>query len=131
MRIIILSGGNNVGKSTLLNTVFDELTSFFPVKSTPKRVLGNPDQKDFECIVTLKDERKVAFFTLGDHESDIIDAIAKYSFLDCEILILAINHKYNNIIESLKFPYNIVEKTEPFREDSSRLRDAGTILSLI
>lgn len=131
MRIIILSGSNNVGKSTLLNTVFDELTSFFPVKSTPKRILGNPEQRDFECIVTLKDERKVAFFTLGDYRQEILNAIEKYSFLDCEILIIAINHKFNDILESIKFPHNIVEKTEPFREDSSRWIDAGVILSLI
>lgn len=131
MRIIILSGGDNVGKSTLLNTVHDELTSFFPVQSTPKKVLGDPAQNDFECIVTLKDNRKIAFFTMGDYRSEILNAIEKYAFLDCEILIIAINHKFNNILESLQFPYSIVEKSEPFRENSSRWRDAGTILSLI
>jgi len=133
MRIIVLRGPANSGKSTVLNGVYNELTSFRDVHSTPKRVLGNPKQKDFECIITLKDKRRVAFFTMGDYIDAILAGIEKYSYLDCEVLIIAFNDDHDaelNKIDSV-YPHNIISKSLPYKNDVSRLKDIGTILSKI
>jgi hypothetical protein len=52
MKVIMLSGDTNKGKSTTLNLVYDSISSEDPKDIVePKKVLGNPEQKDFECII--------------------------------------------------------------------------------
>lgn len=133
MRIILLKGADNVGKSTVLNAVFNELTSFTGVTHTPKRELGDPVNKDFESIITLKDKRKVAFFTMGDLEKELEEGIERYKYLDCEILIIALNDQFTSLLKKIviSYPHNIIDKSEPFKKDISKWRDTASILSLI
>lgn len=133
MRIILLKGDDNVGKSTVLNAVFDELISFHGVTHTPKRELGAAINRDFESIITLKDKRKVAFFTMGDIEKDLQEGLEKYKYLDCEVLIVAINNQHVNLLNSItdSYPHNLIEKSNPFRNITSMWKDVGNILSLI
>jgi len=133
MRIIILKGADNVGKSTVLNKVFNELISFYSVTHTPKRELGASINRDFESIVTLKDKRKVAFFTMGDLEKELEEGIERYKYLDCEVLIVAVNSQHVDLLNKIivSNPHNIIDKSRPIRNDTSMWKDVGHILSLI
>jgi len=120
MKIIALKGPGSSGKSTTLNLVYDELISLGAKVLIPKSALGNPKQRDFECILEYA-SKKIAFYTMGDFSSKTIEAIDKYSNSLCDVLILATNDKFvkptakiltftNNHIESktIAIPKNLI-----------------------
>lgn len=139
MRIIALRGNRDCGKSTTLNRVYQEIISntLYCANQGLREVLGNPINNDFECIVTLFDNRNIAFYTMGDYMRDIPYAIEKYAEMKVDILILASNTNYNNHLDAIaNYPFNIVTKTIalPRNDDNNNvcnLQDCGTILSLI
>lgn len=138
MRVIILRGKSDCGKSTTLNLVYDELVSYPGVIATPKVTLGHHSQRDFECVITLKDSRRIAFFTLGDYKNDTIKAVKKYFKLNVEILIIASNDEFQNHLDFIcsNYPFNLISKSIPILFNAStaeveNFKDCGTILSLI
>jgi broad-specificity NMP kinase len=89
MKIILLSGAPNCGKTTTLNLVYDQMTSGMPSLPTKTRIGENP--MDFECEFDYK-EKRVAIFTVGDYlysitKPNLREAVIKYSRVD--VLILA------------------------------------------
>ncbi len=64
MKIVILHGKHNCGKTTTFNLLYDELIARGAEIIMPKKDL--PARKDFECILKYK-EKKVALFSLGDY----------------------------------------------------------------
>lgn len=139
MRIIALRGNSNCGKSTTLNFVYAEIISNnrYCLDPGERLILGNPEMDDFECIIELADNRRIAFYTLGDYMRDIPNAINKYVDMNVDILILASNTNYHNHLNAIvAHPFTIVNKTlsNPQNEDNNlvvNLQDCGTILSLI
>jgi len=88
MRIIILEGSGDVGKTSTLNLLYYDIISEGAVMS-PRTPLGG-DANDFESIGDLNGE-KIAVYTMGDFSSTLRTAIYKYSALGVDILICAIN----------------------------------------
>lgn len=64
MKIVILHGKHNCGKTTTFNLLYDEIIARGAEIIMPKKDL--PARKDFECILKYK-EKKVALFSLGDY----------------------------------------------------------------
>jgi tRNA uridine 5-carbamoylmethylation protein Kti12 len=92
MKIILLSGNPNSGKSTTLNLVFDTITANGTKNIIAgKTVIGNPNQKDFKCVVQYNN-KEVGIFTMGDYYIEIIKAIIAYANMD--VLILAYSAKF-------------------------------------
>lgn len=111
MKIIALRGDSDCGKSTTLNLVYNLLIKIRGKKSTPKIVLGNPDQNDFECIVTLKDGTTVGFYTMGDYANPTLQAIDYYEEENVDILVLATNTKFVRPLAKItKFNNHIIDK---------------------
>jgi ABC-type branched-subunit amino acid transport system ATPase component len=97
MKIILLSGKQKTGKSTTFNLLYDKLTQNGTKNIiSDKKVLGNPTEKDFECIVTYKGNH-VALYSMGDFDLKCIEAIVKYSH--CDFLVLAYSEKQHCIIK--------------------------------
>jgi hypothetical protein len=126
MRIILLTGQANSGKTTTLNMVYANLTAGI-TNPPPKQPIqyGSPD--DFECIVNYKN-KNVAFFTLGDVLYRIQYAVLKYSQAD--VLILAHRQKGNTMNdyaqEIKKYPqHHVVNKTK------NNSNDCNTIIGYI
>ena len=94
MKIIALKGANSTGKSTTLNLVYDALMSTPGNKSTPKKTLGNPIHRDFECTVTQTNGTKIGFYTMGDYSGHTLKAIDIFQQLNVDILVLATNAKF-------------------------------------
>jgi ABC-type dipeptide/oligopeptide/nickel transport system ATPase component len=84
---IALVGRSSCGKSTTLNLVYDSLVERGATVEKEKIVLGNPIQKDFECVLNYKG-KKIAFYTMGDFPDKIGGEIKPYE--ECDVLILAI-----------------------------------------
>jgi hypothetical protein len=93
MKLIILSGKPNTGKTTTLNKVFDVLTK--GMNPPPVKNLIEPGG-DFESAFLYKGKR-VAIFSHGDTLWRIREAICTYA-AHCDVLILAYSdkHKYDH-----------------------------------
>jgi len=99
MKIILLSGKPNTGKSTTLNLLFNELTQNGTKNIvSDKKELGNPAQKDFECVVSYKG-KEIAIFCMGDYYSVFIDVLIKYA--NCDVLVLAYNETFAKKLDKL------------------------------
>jgi hypothetical protein len=108
MKVIMLSGDTDKGKSITLNMVYDSINPKTIVE--PKKVLGNPIYKDFECIIEYEG-KSIAFYTMGDYSNRLIDAFKKYD-TKCEYLICACNTGFQSPYKVIKnYQYTIIEKT--------------------
>jgi Ni2+-binding GTPase involved in maturation of urease and hydrogenase len=140
MRVIILRGNGDSGKSTTLNLVYDELTtSRYTSSISYKNTIGNPINKDFEAEVILTDKRVIGFYTMGDYDVKyIISAIKNFQISKVDVLIIASNSNLFKHFDFVicNFPYNIVNKTVSNSPNGTNnvmcnLQDCGTILSLL
>lgn len=98
MKIIVLSGPSNCGKTTTINAVFDSLCGGNRKASNVlfyNSPVGNPVQNDFEGVLDYKN-KKIAFFSMGDYKRDCINAIVKYAGAD--VLIMAMNNYFTPIL---------------------------------
>jgi tRNA uridine 5-carbamoylmethylation protein Kti12 len=124
MKIILLSGKPNTGKSTTLNLLYDKLTKNGVTNIiTNKSILGNPVQKDFECVVTYNN-KNIAIFSMGDYYGPFIDAIIKYS--NCYALILAYNETFAKKLDKIIGSYShhcVIKKS------SSNVNDCEKIIA--
>jgi hypothetical protein len=108
MKIIMLSGDTNKGKSTTFNLVYDSLNPKTIVE--PKKLLGNPIYKDFECIIEYEGKR-IAFYTMGDFPNYLIEAFEKYK-IKCDCLVCACNTNLENIYKRAEtYQHTIIDKT--------------------
>jgi hypothetical protein len=111
MKVIMLSGRDNCGKSTTLNLLYEEVK---PAKDediiSPKNILGNPKNRDFECIIRYEN-KTVAFFTMGDYSPPLCSVFTKYNKLNCDILVCACNKKFDTPYERIcNYPHVIIDK---------------------
>jgi energy-coupling factor transporter ATP-binding protein EcfA2 len=133
MKIIMLLGENNCGKSTTLNWVYDCINPASEDIICTKSVLGNPIQKDFECIIRYQN-KTVAFFTMGDYSNKVCEAMVKYDKLNCDILVCACNPQFVNPRNRIKnYPHHIIiEKTvSPNNHDCGNKIDVCEVLKEI
>ena len=84
MKIIVLDGESNSGKTTTLTDVFNKIAP----KGTPKN--AGISNKDFEAVFSYKN-KKIALCTGGDITKYIDERIEKYNKQKVDILIIAHN----------------------------------------
>jgi len=97
MKIILLSGKPETGKSTTFNLLYDKLTQNGKRNIvSEKKELGDPEDKDFECVVKYRG-KTVALYSMGDFDLKCVEAIVKYAH--CDILILAYSEERHCIIK--------------------------------
>lgn len=87
MKIILLSGKSNCGKTRAMNMVYDEMKKVSKELMPKKQVGGNVD--DFETVM-LYNNKNIALFSMGDILKEIIHAIKKYMEMDIKIDVLVI-----------------------------------------
>lgn len=111
MKVVILHGKHNSGKTTTFNHLYAELLSRKAEVCEPKREL--PGRDDFECILKYNG-KKVALFSLGDYMFAIGYAVGYYTRTNCDVLVVAHSlktpiHK-NALFKARKYPYAIINK---------------------
>lgn len=113
MRIITLTGKKNCGKSTTLNFVYNLLLSSGGV-STAKKVEGNQNFNDFSDIVNYNG-LKIAFFTMGDYDKNLIEAIDYYDAFPVDVLVCACNLDCSVALNDIKtYTHSLISKTLAF-----------------
>lgn len=134
MRILVLQGMPNKGKTETLNLVYDMLITNGGI-SNNRQQLG-ADVKDFSDIVNIGTQR-IAFYTMGDYSTCLANAIYDYDHQRCDILVCALSTntskvRANNALNH--FNANRINKTiapNVNLELTSNTADAQTIFNLI
>ena len=120
MKIIMLSGSPNSGKTTVLNQVYDYLKKETCAKIIrPKTQLGgNPE--DFECVLCCQGKR-VAMFTMGDYVYEIVHAMSYYDGFGADVLIVANSNKVHPKYRIKRYPGSVeIMKTMPLSDPSNK-----------
>lgn len=103
MKVILIIGKGNVGKTTSLNVIYDILLNnnetFIIIP--PKQEGANP--KDFSSVINYKG-KSIAFFTMGDKARIVKKAIINYNSYDYVICTCNLNFKAT--INSIKNKYD-------------------------
>lgn len=89
MRIVVLQGMPNTGKTSALNLVYNMLVSSGGGRSTNRQSLGG-DPNDFSDIV-VRGTQRIAFFTMGDFSTYLANAIYDYDRQGCDVMICALS----------------------------------------
>lgn len=124
MKIILLYGLPNTGKTTTFNLLNDKLIELGAQKIDEKSPLGkNP--KDFKTILKYQ-EKTIALFSMGDYYWQCRKAINDYA--KCDYLILAYSDKFKwNLKDAIARDSNncVIAKT------SNNIEDTKAIISAI
>lgn len=136
MRIIVLQGMPNTGKTRTLNLVYDLLVPNGVGVSTNRKVIGNPAQNDFSDIVQWNNQR-AAFFTMGDYSTYLANAIYDFNNQNCDVLVCALSTntakiRANNALN--KFNAMRITKTVAPNQNAelaTNTADAQTIFNII
>lgn len=124
MKIILLAGKSNTGKTTTINLTYDNLIRHGASIIKEKIPLGK-NSMDFESVLSYRG-KSVAFYSMGDFYWKCRGAINKY--VKCDYLVLAYSDKFKwNLKNAIaKDPKNcVIDKT------SDKTKDAQTIISAI
>jgi hypothetical protein len=84
MKIILLIGRKNCGKTKTLTEVYNTLTNGMKTLPPKKRIAKN-SKKDFYCDFTYK-KKKIAIYTAGDSLPLLLKAVFLYSNVDYLIM---------------------------------------------
>lgn len=135
MRIIVLQGMPNTGKTSTLNLVYDMLVPNGGGVSINRQPLGG-DPRDFSDIV-IRGTQRIAFFTMGDYSTYLANAIYDYDRQGCDVLVCALSTntakvRANNALN--QFNATRINKTiapNATAELATNTADAQTIFNLI
>jgi thymidylate kinase len=110
MKIVLLSGPPNSGKTTVLGLFYTHLIANGASVHTKKSQLGG-NKNDFECILILNG-KSIAIFTMGDYKEECYRAIIKYA--SCDILVIAYSDTFSksiaNFVSSIPH-HTVIQKT--------------------
>jgi hypothetical protein len=104
MKVIMLSGPGNSGKTKTMNKLYDALIEKNDVSIICPRTQYGGDPDDFECTLCYRG-KKVALFSMGDMARDIFRAIYFYEGRGCDILVCVCNDKYSTPPQCVKEDY--------------------------
>ncbi len=124
-KIIVIYGDSNVGKTTVINEIFDALVNN---KKIPKQQAG-ANKNDFTAVLQLNGKH-IAINSMGDIKYHVDSCIQQ--FASCDVFITAYNKKFVNIGSSWLDNANViykVPKTAPTNADNQFVRQK--VISLI
>lgn len=92
MKLIILSGPENCGKTESLNMLHDLLIDTGRVKEKSRVQVGNPAWNDFEYLLEGPASIQIAISTWGDYPNLLNDFCQRYC--NCNAVICACNMRF-------------------------------------
>jgi len=126
MKIILLSGDPNTGKTTTFHTLYDQLTQ--GIKNPPPKQ-GGKKRGDFHCVLKYKG-KQVALHSHGDIMHIVYRAIIMYSEVDYLILAHSIGGREMNRIRNAVLKYTqhcLISKTVSKSTISKQIWNANNL----
>ena len=117
MKIIVLYGDSNSGKTTTLTTLFNQISPQ-NTKKTPKNSYG-----DFESSPFAYKNKCIVIYTCGDELQDIEDAITS-NISKADVLIIACSKKFKKYLPIQLFLANeivVINKTQNNQNDINQI----------
>ena len=135
MKIIVLEGGKNTGKTTTMGMVFVALHMNGGTMNNFAAVQSPMDfEADFDYPVRGKTQ-KVSIYTKGDNIAHCNTAISKYSLLNIDTLIIAYSTKQTHLTippkDTLVPPVQKTVASTTISEVQANANDGYQIISLI
>lgn len=142
MKVIMLVGRNNCGKTITLNMVYQDVLKTGGISITGKTPLGDQRpttpqnflRNDFSDTVSFQG-KKVTFYTMGDFAYGVADAMREYNNQGVDILVCACNEKLKKpFLEIENYDKEIILKklaSATTSEQKANTDDAKQIYSLI
>lgn len=115
MKVVIIRGEQNVGKTTAMNLIYGRLISLGAKDFEPRvKVGGNPF--DFKCVLNYTNPRNkhiaIAFYSMGDYPYHIKNALKDYSER-CDYLVIACRPSLKeDIVQVVKTNYDSDPRVE-------------------
>jgi hypothetical protein len=97
MKIIVITGAPNKGKTSVLHLVYEKLILAGNGLGTKIERLGADNQRDFFDIVVYKG-KEIAIYTMGDYPKCVPEAIKKAKNAQCDMLICACNDAFTKVL---------------------------------
>lgn len=107
-KIIVVYGDNNVGKTTVINEIYDELINQGATVIKAKRRIGG-DFNDFKSVLSFQN-KSVAFLSMGDYRKTVDTYVNSYSKYN--IFITALNKHFAHISTVWLKNSNIIYKID-------------------
>lgn len=121
-KIIVVYGNSSVGKTTVINEIYDELLNQgSSVVTQKKQIGGNP--KDFEAVLNFCG-KDIAFLSMGDFRMTVDEYVNTYNKYD--VFITALNKKFSCIGTIWLQNSNVickVDKTAPTTGDNRQVKN--------
>lgn len=133
MKIILLRGDGNRGKTTTFNMLYDVLAQKYS-QSPAKPQLGG-DPKDFECVFKVNGGKKIVLYSMGDIKYCCDEATEKYKSAD--VLVMAYNTRFKNFCMNGNYSEmhiiakTVAESNAEADKNSANSSDCDKIISLI
>jgi len=121
MKIIMLAGKSNTGKTTALNQLYDRLTDKGTRNILEKRKPHGSEAEDFSAIVNYKG-KTTAILSVGDVLRDIVNAIIQYAH--CDVLVIAYNTRFETKLDkevNKNKHHCVIRKKAPTDNDGDRV----------
>ena len=101
MRILVLTGISNSGKSTTLNLLYNMIIPNIGQSLNNRIILGDPIQNDFSETLSYHNEI-VEFYTMGDYPQKLRIAIRNAAIRNTNVFICACSRLDNGLINELQ-----------------------------
>jgi hypothetical protein len=91
MKIIMLIGESDCGKTTAIRKVYDEMVRY---AKEPKPDI--PDEGDIDAVLTHRSGQRIGFHSEGDTSAVLIKAMRDHNDNKCDILVCACNESLSD-----------------------------------
>jgi tRNA uridine 5-carbamoylmethylation protein Kti12 len=126
MKIILLSGMPNSGKTSALYLLAEKLKAKDAKEITEKYDYGDDASEEFDCVFDYNG-KTVAIREHGDVYYGCVDAIVRYTV--CDVLVLAYSDRFSRSLAKLVEKYasqcghKVIRKKEACDSDNARVCD--------
>lgn len=124
MKVVILYGSSNSGKTTTIRKVFEKLEG--SASNISESAISNGSKGDFEADFYYQNNH-IGIFSAGDKKKMVVGAIEKYHDMNVEIFIIAYNNKFFTL------PWQFLRASEIIivEKTSDNEKDCDSIISKI
>jgi Flp pilus assembly CpaF family ATPase len=124
MKIILLAGNANTGKTTTLNLVYVDLAKQMKNPPPKKKIIGG-SRNDFESSPLIYKGKKIAIFSMGDYQASFFEAVIKYcAIVDVLIIPCRTNNAWANRLVRIIQKYSqhcLIQKTVNDKADCKKI----------
>ena len=123
MKLYVLKGVYESGKTTILNILIQELEKKYSITDNEKKVINKGPDEDQQVVFYNLNGHKVGIETIGDPNSRLKESLEEFKKLKCDIIFCACRTRGTTvaIVENFSRNYSYsLDITLKTREENTR-----------